>query len=65
MELLLWRWSTVVQIASALMIAVFFTAFATSVRTAEVRWWMRAWLANLAALIVTELQPGRQRRKRR
>src|SRR6476469_1653113 len=53
MELLLWRWSTAVQIASALMIAVFFTAFAASVRTSEVRWWMRAWLANLAALVVT------------
>lgn len=53
MELLLWRWSTAVQIASALMVAVFFTAFAASVRTIEVRWWMRAWLANLAALGVT------------
>lgn len=41
------------QIASALMIAVFFTAFATSVRTVEVRWWMRAWLANLGALAAT------------
>ncbi len=53
MELLLWRWSTAVQIVSALIIAVFFTAFAASVRTTEVRWWMRAWLANLSALSVT------------
>ncbi|HSP34600.1 MAG TPA: GGDEF domain-containing protein [Thermoanaerobaculia bacterium] len=53
MELLLWRWSTALQIASALMIAVFFTAFAASVRTAEQRWWMRAWLANLFAIAVT------------
>lgn len=53
MELLLWRWSTAVQIASALMVAVFFVAFARSVRTVEVRIWMRAWLANLAALGVT------------
>jgi diguanylate cyclase (GGDEF)-like protein len=53
MELLLWRWSTAVQIASSFMIAVFFTAFAASVRTADARWWMRAWLANLFAILVT------------
>src|SRR5437588_4231519 len=53
MDLLLWRWSTAVQIATALMIAVFFTAFAASVRRAEARFWMWAWLANLGALAVT------------
>jgi diguanylate cyclase (GGDEF)-like protein len=53
MELLLWRWSTAVQVVSALMVAVFFVAFAASVRSGEVRWWTRAWLANLAALGVT------------
>ncbi len=35
MELLLWRWSTAVQVTSMLMIAVL---------------WLRAWLADLAAL---------------
>lgn len=51
--LLLWRWSTLVQISSDLLIAVFFIALFASVRRAEVRPWVGAWLANLAALAVT------------
>ena len=53
MELLLWRWSTTAQITSALMIAVFFVVLGRSVRRVEMRPWMYAWLANLAALLVT------------
>lgn len=53
MELLLWRWSTSAQIASAVTIAVFFVVLARSVRRIELRPWVAAWLANLAALGVT------------
>jgi diguanylate cyclase (GGDEF)-like protein len=53
MELLLWRWSTTAQIASAIVIAVFFVVLARSVRRVELRPWVAAWLANLAALCVT------------
>ena len=55
MELLLWRWSTSAQIASGLMIAVFFLVLARSVRRVELRPWLSAWLANLAALFVTSM----------
>ena len=55
MELLLWRWSTTAQITSALMIAVFFVVLARSVPRAELRPWVRAWLMNLAALMVTSV----------
>ena len=55
MELLLWRWSTSAQIASGLMIAVFFAVLARSVRRVELRPWVSAWLANLAALFVTSV----------
>jgi diguanylate cyclase (GGDEF)-like protein len=50
MELLLWRWSTTAQIASALLIAVFFVVLGRSLRRVETRPWVRAWLANLSAL---------------
>src|ERR1700686_3079534 len=53
MELLLWRWSTLAQITSELMISVFFVVLARSVRRVEMRPWVWAWLANLAALLVT------------
>ena len=43
------------QITSALMIAVFFVVMARSVRRVEMRPWVRAWLANLAALLVTSV----------
>ena len=55
MELLLWRWSTIAQTASALMIAVFFIVLARSVRRAELQTWVNAWLANLLALFVTSI----------
>jgi diguanylate cyclase (GGDEF)-like protein len=53
MELLLWRWSTVVQVTSAVMIAVFWVVLARSDPRAELRWWVRAWTANLIALGLT------------
>jgi diguanylate cyclase (GGDEF)-like protein len=53
--LLLWRWSTLVQVSSDLLIAVFFVALAHSLRRVELRPWVGAWLANLAALSVTIL----------
>ncbi len=53
MELLLWRWSTAVQIVSALMIYVFFAVLSRSVRRVELRPWVHAWCANLIALAVT------------
>jgi diguanylate cyclase (GGDEF)-like protein len=52
-ELLLWRWSTLVQITSDLIIAVFFIVLVRSVRREELRCWVGGWLANLAALLVT------------
>ena len=55
MELLLWRWSTAVQVTSAIMIAVFFLVLARWDRRAELKWWVRAWLMNLLALTVTIL----------
>jgi diguanylate cyclase (GGDEF)-like protein len=53
MELLLWRWSTSVQITSDLLIALFFVVLARSVGRTELRSWVSAWVANLAALSVT------------
>jgi diguanylate cyclase (GGDEF)-like protein len=52
-ELLLWRWSTAVQVTSLLMIAVFFTILGRSIRTAALGSWVRAWQLNFAALAVT------------
>ena len=54
-QLLLWRWSTAVQVVSLAMIAAFFAIFARMNPRAEVTWWARAWLANLLALSVTLL----------
>lgn len=52
-ELLLWQWSTAVQISSAALVAIFFVAFRRSTGRREVIWWMVAWLANGLALLVT------------
>jgi diguanylate cyclase (GGDEF)-like protein len=52
-ELLLWRWSTAVQISSALLVAVFFLVFGRSSGRSELRWWVAAWVANGIALLVT------------
>jgi diguanylate cyclase (GGDEF)-like protein len=53
MDLLLWRWSTAVQVTSLLMIAAFFAVMARTSKRAELRWWALAWWANLAALSIT------------
>jgi signal transduction histidine kinase/CheY-like chemotaxis protein len=50
MELLLWHWSTAVQVTSMIMIAVFFAALSRSVGRREMRLWTFGWLADLAAL---------------
>jgi len=49
----LWVWSTAIQTTSLLMIAVFFVVLGRTVRFAEVRIWIWAWVANLYALLVT------------
>jgi diguanylate cyclase (GGDEF)-like protein len=53
MDLLLWRWSTIVQFTSLLMVAAFFLVLARSSRRSEVRSWVLAWLANATALGIT------------
>lgn len=55
MELLLWRWSSTAQIASAIMIAAFFVVLGRSLKRAELQVWVFAWLANLAALAVPSI----------
>lgn len=52
-ELLLWRWSTAVQISSALIIAAFFVAYQRSLPQPALRLWTLAWVANALALLVT------------
>jgi len=54
-DLLLWRWSTSVQVTSLVMITVFFCVLGRNIRTAALRWWVRAWLFNLAALAITSM----------
>lgn len=54
-QLLLWRWSTAVQLSSLVMITAFFAIFARLNLRAEVGWWARAWFANFLALAVTLL----------
>ena len=52
-ELLLWRWSTLVQITSAWMLMVFFIVVRRSTGRRELDAWVVAWIANGAALGVT------------
>ena len=52
-QLLLWRWSTIVQMASLAMAAGFFALLARSTRRAELRTWSWAWFANFLALAVS------------
>ncbi|HMM65936.1 MAG TPA: GGDEF domain-containing protein [Dokdonella sp.] len=55
MELMLWRWSTMVQATSVVLITGFLIALAHSMRRDELRIWVCAWVANLLALLVTIL----------
>jgi diguanylate cyclase (GGDEF)-like protein len=52
-DLMLWRWSSVVQLTSLLMVAAFFIVLVRSSRRSEVRSWVLAWVANAIALSVT------------
>jgi len=54
-QLLLWRWSTIVQLTSLAMATAFFALLARASRRPELRSWMRAWLANFIALAVTSI----------
>ena len=54
-ELLLWRWSTTVQITSAIVLAIFMVAFGRAVGRKDAGWWATAFLANLGAMAVTVL----------
>ncbi len=51
--LALWQWSNAVQIASVLMIAVFFAVLWRSIRRVEMRWWVYAWSAGFLSLAVS------------
>ncbi len=53
--LLLWRWSTIVQLTSLAMAAAFFALLSRRSRRAELHSWARAWLANFVALAVTAI----------
>ena len=61
-QLLLWRWSTSVQLTSLAMATAFFALLAGASRRPELRSWTRAWFANFLALAVTSvywvLQPA-------
>ncbi len=52
-QLLLWRWSTLLQITSLIMIALFFLVLSRSTKRSEFKPWVYAWLANLISLLVT------------
>ena len=51
--LLLWRWSTMLQLTSLAMVSAFFALLARANPRPELRWWTKAWVANLVALGVT------------
>jgi diguanylate cyclase (GGDEF)-like protein len=54
-QLLLWRWSTIVQLSSLAMIAAFFAVLARTNQRPELKWWARAWSFNLIAILCTSL----------
>lgn len=53
MELALWRWSVSAQFVSLAIIATFFALLARSVEQRALSAWVRGWIANVVALIVT------------
>lgn len=55
MELMLWRWSTLAQAVSDLLIWTFFLVLSRSLPYANLRLWARAWLCNLIALVAVAL----------
>jgi diguanylate cyclase (GGDEF)-like protein len=54
-EVLLWRWSTTVQVTSAVVLAIFMVGFARAVGRPDTRWWAAAFVANLGAMAVTTI----------
>jgi diguanylate cyclase (GGDEF)-like protein len=54
-QLLLWRWSTLVQMSSLAMVAAFFALLARTNPRVELKWWARAWTFNLVAILFTSL----------
>jgi diguanylate cyclase (GGDEF)-like protein len=54
-QLLLWRWSTIVQVSSIAMVAAFFALLSATNRRPELKWWARAWTFNLIAIFFTSL----------
>lgn len=54
-QLLLWRWSTLVQLSSLAMIAAFFALLARTNPRAELKWWARAWAFDLLAILFTSV----------
>ena len=54
-QLLLWRWSTIVQVTSLAMAAAFLALLARASRRPELRSWAWAWFANFLALAVTSM----------
>lgn len=52
-RLLLWQWSTSVQVTSLAMVSAFFWLLSRANPRPELRWWARAWTANLFALTFT------------
>ncbi len=53
MGALLYRWSTSAQLASVIMIALFYATLARSLKRAELVWWARSWWSNALAMAVT------------
>jgi diguanylate cyclase (GGDEF)-like protein len=54
-QLLLWRWSTIVQLTSLAMATAFLALFARASRRPELRSWAWAWFANFCAIAVTSM----------
>lgn len=54
-QLLLWRWSTIVQVTSLAMATAFFALLARASRRPELHSWTWAWFANFLALAVTSM----------
>ncbi len=53
MEVIIFRWSTLIQLVSLLIIAAFFVALARSRPDVKLRYWIVGWFCNAVALSVT------------
>lgn len=52
-EIVLWRWSTLAQVASVLMVTVFMLVLGRSTARRGIRWLIAAWVCNAAAMLLT------------